>query len=323
MATTKVIARGCDWSDGISNAGLGGFVSSIPSKAQQNTVKAWIETEFERLCAKAGYPEISWIPGTSEVLGHAGKDYSGIDLEEIRESAYENFDIESLPDPTADDLEASEIEWDGNEFQFPLCLSKGEIEKAKQSYSILAKYNRAYDLEITDLDDTGYKLYAQFRQYIEQHPIDYYALRELKKTNFETYTKVVPRQGLRYRTTGKYNEDKKESIVYFDNGYSLDSVTPVEFHECEATFKICKTLNIPYPWQRERGMRIESIVVDGTAEPKKKILWLTVKISQIQSEIDRLTADKNRINADLQSAQQDLNQKIKDYKNWKEEMLNK
>jgi ATP-dependent Clp protease adapter protein ClpS len=97
MAPTTTIARGSEWSDNISNAGLGALAYNTEgySEDQISEMQTWIRNRFHELCEEEGYPEIAWKTGTSEVYGdyerYQAGEYDDIDLDALRERAFEEL----------------------------------------------------------------------------------------------------------------------------------------------------------------------------------------------------------------------------------------
>ena len=79
------IERGCQWCETClySDESWGeGIDCADAGDAVRDT--------FHRLCAKRGYPEITWYPKTSEVHGEDGKNYDKLDLDELCQMATES-----------------------------------------------------------------------------------------------------------------------------------------------------------------------------------------------------------------------------------------
>lgn len=171
------------------------------------------------------------------------------------------------------DLKLGEVEWDENGFEFPEWFT----EIAIQQYVMLAEYNTAHNLAITDLDDVGYSLYKKFRLMIDNG-----------------------NQYLRLKHQGPYNPDNKKTIL-FASGITEENLTgawnQVDFDESENMFDICKKLGVDYPfqWLFERKSRIEyqyKISVNPFEDTVRAM-------NQAVSDIDKQIADLQKKRADL------------------------
>lgn len=80
MKTTTTIAQSAEW----SNICEGDFSDEEWEYLLNKAVK-----RFNELATESGYAELYWCPYTSSVIGYAHKDYDNIDLDELRQDAWD------------------------------------------------------------------------------------------------------------------------------------------------------------------------------------------------------------------------------------------
>jgi len=279
--TTTVIARGAAWSDSFCNAGLGGFRCSYSVPAAGERAALWVRNRFEELCAKAGFADVHWMSATSEVWGDVNVDHDKLDLDALRDRAYEECAVEDAGG--IDDIDPDELVWDGERFIWPSWLEKSLHAQAVEQYALLAEYNISYDVEVCDINDLGYLLYKTLRELIDRGSTI-----------------------LRLKNGGPYNPQKLKIVLVravqitgaWYEGRTDGQWTQIKLSECEDTYEILKLVGVQYPWQwkslREARINREADVFKDHAAPELAGLLeahrtVVGKIAELERERDRLS----------------------------------
>lgn len=200
---------------------------------------------------------------------------SALDSNEIWSDRWDEWAV-SL---TVDDLTDEDIEWDEDDgFSFPKWMTGEQLTEATKKYALLADYNRAYDLEITDISDTGYELYAHIRGLIDAGNMHF-----------------------RLKNEGPYNPDNKKIIlvnaICTTAQWHTGNWSRFPFVESEDTFDICKLLGIKYPWNWElqRKNRLHRTAYDWTQKAAPELPGLKNALSEIECKIRELQVEQSRL----------------------------
>jgi hypothetical protein len=221
-----------------------------------------------------------------------------------------------ISDPQdAIDSEKYTLEWDSDDgFDFPEWFP----EWAEEKYSLLDQYNRSYGLEIADLNNEGYLVYAQLCRLIE---------------------KQTP--GLRFKNEGPYNpENKKPILSALEIGYdgkildysSSNRWQKIAMDESETLRAICKKFSLKYPWRWEYNRKnvIESAASKMAEKPVLELRGLNEaiktnakKIDDLKLQLAEFESEQTRLNELIPLKQAEIESAKIESEKWKNEQLSK
>lgn len=230
-----------------------------------------------------------------------------LDSNDIWQDRWDEWAVEL----TVDDLDSDDVSWDGDEFSFPEWLSSELLAEANEKYALLADYNRAYDLECTDLYDSGYKLYEKIRGMIDRGETPAFRMKKFGPYNPNDKFVILANA---IQTTGQWHSQGPDVSHCW---------TPMKFQECEDTFDILKLFGITYPWKIRRENRIKNAAHEWTNKSAPELPGLKSALDDVTRKISELEREKNRLSARVTEETEKHNAAKINADKWVIEQLNK